>query len=268
MKICLESLALAALLALAPAAQAHKAWLLPSATVLSGDQPWVTVDAAVSNDLFYFNHVPLRTENLHITAPDGSAATPQNLHTGKYRSVFDLQLQQGGTYRIAVTSAGLMARWEERGEPRGWRGSAENFVREVPQDAEKLQVTQASNRIETFVTNGAPSEGALKPTGVGLELIAATHPNDLYAGETAKFRMTMDGKPAAGVRVEAIAGGTRYRDALQEIVATTDEQGNFSLSWPASGMYWLQAVVQDDQASPPATSRRAAYVATLEVLPQ
>ena len=32
----------------------------PSSTV---DQ-WVTVDAAVSNDLFYFNHVPLRIEDL------------------------------------------------------------------------------------------------------------------------------------------------------------------------------------------------------------
>lgn len=35
-------------------AEAHRAWMLPSATVLSGDDPWVTVDAAISNDLFYF----------------------------------------------------------------------------------------------------------------------------------------------------------------------------------------------------------------------
>ena len=30
------------------AAQAHRSWMLPSATVLSGDDVWVTVDAAVS----------------------------------------------------------------------------------------------------------------------------------------------------------------------------------------------------------------------------
>ena len=35
-------------------AQAHKAWLRPSQTVISGSAPWITVDAAVSNDLFYF----------------------------------------------------------------------------------------------------------------------------------------------------------------------------------------------------------------------
>ncbi len=28
--------------------------MMPSSTVLSGDDVWVTVDAAVSNDLFYF----------------------------------------------------------------------------------------------------------------------------------------------------------------------------------------------------------------------
>jgi hypothetical protein len=37
---------------LAVPAQAHRAWLLPSATVLSGTDAWVTVDAAISNDLF------------------------------------------------------------------------------------------------------------------------------------------------------------------------------------------------------------------------
>ena len=45
-------------------AQAHRAWMLPSATVLSGEDPWITVDAAVSNDLFYFEHFPLRIQGI------------------------------------------------------------------------------------------------------------------------------------------------------------------------------------------------------------
>src|SRR5690606_37835095 len=75
------------------AAQAHKAWLLPSSTVTTPDQ-WVTVDAAVSNDLFYFNHAPLRVDNLSITAPDGSTLQPENVATGKYRTTFDVHLAQ------------------------------------------------------------------------------------------------------------------------------------------------------------------------------
>lgn len=268
MKTALRFATLSLALALPFAAQAHKAWLLPSATVLSGKQPWITVDAAVSNDLFYFNHVPLRSEALKITAPDGSTLAPQNLHTGKFRTVFDLPLDQAGTYRIASASSGLFARWEENGQPKGWRGTAENFAREVPKDAATLQVTQGANRIETFVTNGAPSSGALAPSGRGLELLPETHPNDLYAGETARFRLQIDGKPAAGVTVEIVPGGSRYRDRLDAIAATTDADGAFSVIWPAAGMYWLQASIEDDKAAPPATSRRASYVATLEVLPQ
>ena len=60
------------LAALPMAASAHKAWLQPSQTVLAGNNPWITVDAAVSNDLFYFNHVPLRLDNVAVIAPDGS----------------------------------------------------------------------------------------------------------------------------------------------------------------------------------------------------
>ena len=57
-----RTLVLAAALAAALpfSALAHKAWLLPSQTVIAGNAPWITVDGAVSNDLFYFNHVPLR----------------------------------------------------------------------------------------------------------------------------------------------------------------------------------------------------------------
>ena len=54
---------------------AHKAWLLPSQTVIAGENAWVTVDAAVSNDLFYFNHVPLQLERLVITASTRKART-------------------------------------------------------------------------------------------------------------------------------------------------------------------------------------------------
>jgi uncharacterized GH25 family protein len=64
------ALALVVSLAVMPfTAMAHKAWLQPSETVLAGADPWVTVDAAVSNDLFYFNHVPLPLERLPSPRP-------------------------------------------------------------------------------------------------------------------------------------------------------------------------------------------------------
>ena len=97
MRLRLLTLALATCLPLV--SHAHKTWLLPSATVSTVDQ-WVTVDAAVSNDLFYFNHNPLRLDALTITAPNGTSIAPQNTNTGKYRSTFDLHLEQNGTYKL------------------------------------------------------------------------------------------------------------------------------------------------------------------------
>lgn len=250
------------------AAQAHKAWLLPSSTVTTADQ-WVTVDAAVSNDLFYFNHVPLRIDNLVITAPDGSALQPENVATGKYRTTFDIHLTQNGTYRIANVNKGLFASYEENGQRKRWRGTAEKFAAEVPADAQKLEVNESAGRVETFVTAGKPTTQSLKPTGVGLELAPVTHPNDLYAGEATKFRMLLDGKPAADLEIEIIAGGQRYRDQQDEIKVTTDATGEFAVTWPAPGMYWLEASLQDDRTSvKQATRRRVSYSATFEVLPQ
>jgi len=260
--------ALAVLSLLPLVTQAHKAWLLPSATVTTVDQ-WVTVDAAVSNDLFYFNHVPLRIEGLAITAPDGSAVTPENLSTGKYRTTFDLHLTQNGTYRLANVNRGLMASYDDNGSTKRWRGSADAFAKEVPVNAKNLQVSESAGRVETFVTAGKPTTEALKPSNVGLELVPVTHPNDLYAGEPASFRMLLDGKPAAQQEIEIIAGGTRYRDQQQEIKVTTDANGQFSVTWPQPGMYWLESTRQDDKTSiKQAKQRRVSYVATFEVLPQ
>lgn len=262
---------LAALLACALpfTASAHKAWLLPSQTVIAGNDAWITVDAAVSNDLFYFNHVPLRLDSLLVTAPDGSKTAVRNAATGKYRSVFDVELAQQGTYRIGVLNDTLAASWQEDGKPKRWRGTAASFAAEVPKQAKALQVMQSISRVETFVSNGSPNDTALKPAGIGLELLPVTHPNDLVAGEQATFRFHIDGKPAAGLDVEIIGGGTRYRDAPGEIKRKTDAEGKFTVAWPQAGMYWLEASVEDDKPTlPQASKRRLGYAATLEVLPQ
>jgi len=258
----------AGLLALgcALSAQAHNIWLLPSTTVLSKGE-WITVDAAVSNDLFFFNHVPLNIEKLVITAPDGSTLAPENTHRGKLRSVFDLNLTQAGTYHLAVVNAGLFASYKDAaGQTKRWRGSPENLAREIPAGAQDLKVTQSNGRVETFVTVGKPS--AIKLSRVGLELVPVTHPNDLVKGEKATLAFHVDGQPAAGLEVTLVHGGTRYRDKVGEIKATTDAQGQFSVTWPQAGMYWVDADINDKKTTvPQATERRLSYVGTLEVLP-
>ena len=251
-------------------AGAHRAWLLPSSTVLSGkDDLAVTIDAAVSNDLFYFDYRPLRLDNLVITTPDGSSVAPENASTGKYRSTFDIPLKARGTYRVALVMDGVFARYKVNGEQKRWRGRAEGLAKEVPADATDLVVTQSIRRLETFVTSGSPDEAALKPLGTGLELEPMTHPNDLVANSEAEFRLLLDGKPAAGVKVEIVRGGVRYRNQLGDTTVTTGDDGVFKYTWPEAGMYWIEASISDDKVTlKEAKERRAGYSATFEVLPE
>lgn len=262
------SLTFALLLLFPLTASAHKMWLLPSETVLAGPDPLITVDAAISNDLFFFNHHALSLGGLVVTAPDGSRAMVENQATLRYRSVFDLPLPQRGTYRIAVRTSGLLATWEENGERRMWRGPKEDAGEKLPAEASDLKITERLGRVETFATNGNPTVESLKPTGEGIELVPITHPNDLYAGESARFKFLVDGEPAAGLKVEIIRGGTRYRDSQQEVETTTDAGGEFAVQWDEPGMYWIETSTSDDKMEFPRAERRALnYTATLEVLP-
>ncbi|BAT61430.1 nickel uptake substrate-specific transmembrane region [Variibacter gotjawalensis] len=256
-----------AAIALPMSAEAHRAWLYPSATVLSGKDNWVTVDAAISNDLFYFEHNPMRLDNLKIFAPDGTSVAPQNANTGKYRSTFDVQLTQPGTYKMAVVNEGLFAQYQLNGERKRWRGTKERLS-EIPSAATDVKVTQSQSRVEIFVTSGKPSEKALEPTKQGLELVAVTHPNNLVSGETAKFKLLLDGEPAKGVEVAVIQGGIRYRDKLNEVNLKTDDEGIVTVKWTAPGMYWVNATVRDQKATVPNAERRASYTTTVEVLPE
>lgn len=265
-----------------PAAHAHRAWLLPSGTIYSGQQPWVSVDAAISNDIFYYEHNAAALDNLVVIGPDGQPLQAENQAKGRYRSVFDVKLDKPGTYRLALVNDGMIASFKVGNETKRLRGSAESLAKEIPADATDLRVSQNANRVETFVTRGNPSTDALKPTGRGIELVPVTHPNDLVEGETATFRFLDNGKPAAGYAATVILAGLRYRSELGEIRMDTDANGEIKVKWPAAGMYWVNvapARAPRMEGAPPAAPtgpagtlaepvRRSNYSLTLEVLPK
>ena len=263
-----HGLAVAAALAFIPAVGfAARAWILPSQTIVANSGGWVAFDAASADDLFSVNQGALTLEQLVITTPDAVAIEPQNPAKGRSRSIFDLELRKTGTYRVALAGDTVMARWEEEGKPKRWRGTPAEMAKGIPANAAKLEVEQMQRRIETYVTVGTPSD--VKAVGAGLELVPLTHPNDLYSGEAARFKFLLDGKPAKDLDVEIVAGGTRYRDAPDEIRLKTDKDGVITVTWPAAGMFWVDASVEDENATVPNVKKRhATYNATFEVLTQ
>ena len=266
LKKSIALIAAVAAMTLPISAQAHRAWLVPTSTVLSGDDAWVGFDAGMSNGVFIPDHAAMRLEGLVITGPDGSAVDAQNRHQARYRSSFDVHLTQPGTYRVANVMSGVIVRYTLAGEQKRWRGPEAEMAAAIPADATDVSATASDSRVETYVTLGAPNTTALAPTGRGVELAPVTHPNDLVAGEPASFQLLRDGQPAAGLDVTIARGGSRYRDNPEEMTVKTDENGAFSVTWPAPGMYWINASVRTP-ADGGRLAASAQYSGAVEVLP-
>ncbi|WP_294138441.1 DUF4198 domain-containing protein [Sphingomonas sp.] len=275
-RLPIRLLAATALIAAPAVLSAHRMWMLPSGTVFSGTDSWATIDAAVSNDLFFFDHQPLRLDGVKVWQPDGSEGKLQNGATGRYRSVFDVELDKPGTWKVATQMSAVMGSFKADGVEKrvGGRGGlprpgqpAPLTVADIPANATEVKLTEMSSRNEVFLTAGAPTTTVLKPTGKGLEFAPVTHPDELVAGEAAKFRFLIDGKPAPGLKVTVIPGGKRYRNDEGAMNLTTGADGVLTVTWPTAGMYWLNATATDTKTTVPrATERRMTYVTTLEVL--
>lgn len=296
---------------LAPsAALADHGFILPSSTLYSGDGNVATFDAAASEHVFFFDHRPIQLESITISRPDGTPGTPYNTLRGRFRSVFDLRLDQQGTWKVAsrqttVTGsfrlngeerrvgrrgpppgapagpAGLGGQGGGRGDGGGARGPGGPgqgdaggprrpppvAPEDIPAAATDVHLTETVGTVETFVTAGQPTMTVFKPTGRGLEMEPITHPNAIVAGETARFRFLIEGKPAPGVRVTVLRGGDRYRDDVGAMTLTTGADGVVAIKWPGAGMYWVGAEAEDGHpAEQRAESRKLSYAATLEVM--
>ncbi|QTH22745.1 DUF4198 domain-containing protein [Rhizorhabdus wittichii] len=265
-------LAAAAILALPAAASAHRQWMVPNATVFSGTNSWVTVDAAASNDLFFADHQPMRLDGVKVWAPDGSEGAIANGSTGRYRSTFDVKLDKPGTWKIGTFTSAVMGSFKANGEERriGGRpggGTPPLSVADIPADATDVKLTEVIGRNELYITADAPSSTVFTPTGKGIEFQPVTHPDELVVGESASFRFLVDGKPAGGLKVTVVPGGKRYRNDDGARDFTTGADGVAKIDWPTPGMYWINASLTDDKPSAPrATQRRMNYVTTVEVL--
>lgn len=252
---------------------AHRVWVKPNTTVVSGDQAWITFDAAIANGIFDPDHFAYPLERLNAQGPDGQSVILQNRATLKYRSVFDLHLQQEGTYRVYSTSHSLMAFWQDKDgnrqmwPGRGETGTKEALLKSVPMDARDLNIVDMSRRVETYVTLGAPGDIAKSDDDKGLSLFFEGHPNDLYTQEPNQLSFYFNNERAEGVSVTLVREGQRYRDTNDAQTFQSDANGNVEITFKHPGMYWLEAQYSDSKASAPVNERRGSYVVVLEVLP-
>lgn len=253
---------------LSTAAHAHRLWLLPSTSVLSGEGPRISVEGAISNDLFFPNHMALPLAATTAIAPSGELLELLSPAQGKIRCSFELQLDEQGSYRITTINDMIFLRWEEDGETKYARGTPAEIDQRDLASLNGVALSRWISRVETYVTCGAPT--TLTPTGQDLEFEFITHPNDLFHGEVATFRVLLDGQPKPDAEVTLVKGNDRFRDAVNEIVVTSDAEGLIHIEWPEPGRYWLATSAEQAPGEYKGLplKRGSAYFATLEVLPQ
>jgi uncharacterized GH25 family protein len=251
-------------------ASAHHPWLLPTHTLLEGKDSVVAIDAAVSEDLFEFDTRGLLLDGLVITAPDGSDVVPGAVNTtSRHRNSFELTLAQPGTYRVANLSQGVMVSYKQGGETKRFRGTVEAWEKERPANAEDVRVTRFTNRAETFIARDKPSDKPFAPRSQGVELIPLDAPVDLSDGDRTRFKLLLDGQPLADTAISLLRSGNRYRYKMGELTLRSDAKGEFSVTWPEPGRYWLGVnhhITAEAANLPP--QRRLGYSATFEVRPK
>ncbi len=218
------------------AAQAHTPYLAP-ASFEPLHQGWVTLDASFA-EVFFVPEVVFDDSEFGVLNSAGVWSKPVTVQRLKTRAVVEHQLTDKGTHRFStgVRHGAVFRMYELNGERKGTRDPKEV----LPAGAKLLDHFQSVTLAETYLTLGAPSNTALKPYGKGLEVVAVTHPNDLYAGETFRVRVLFDGKALAGQELQVFAANDGAGDEKPVLTVKTDDEGAADLALTRVGSYLLQ----------------------------
>ncbi len=138
---------------------------------------------------------------------------------------------------------------------------------QIPLGAKVIEV-RTTPIAESYVSKGRPT--AVPATmGKGFELKLLSHPSLVFAGDTLKAQVLLDGKPLPGLDVEVFKGAGNFEpNAKREQPAQkTNTLGEVSIPFSMSGIYLITIAypAPDEDANSPPTPQAYSYGLTLEV---
>lgn len=252
--------------AIAATASAHTPYLAPSNFAPQAGET-LALDASFA-ETFFVPEAVFDNSRFTVTGPDGKETVVDTVQLLKTRAVAEHTLPQSqGTYRFSTgPRLGAQFRtWEQNGK----QESSRDADAKIPAGAKVLANFQSLTLAETYVTVGAPDPGALRARGQGIELVPATHPNDLFVGETFEFAVHYDGKPLADQKVEITEAVWTSDRKPQVVTVTTDAQGRASFKLDRAGT-WLALTRYRTKApaGAPVDEYSNSYTLTFRVLEQ
>lgn len=248
----------------ASAALAHTMNVVPSHYVQSKTGSLITVDLFASNMTFQADK-GVGVDGFKVILPDGTVTKAASAAQGKRKSIADVELPVAGTYRLEMGGQPrYFTSYKVAGEQKRLMGDKQKAAKELPKDATDVVTTQGRNRAMAFVTVNGPTDTVLKTTGQGLEFSFDRHPADIVAGEAVTVTLTLNGKPAAGVKADLSFDGEFYRNdpARQHLV--TNQAGQFSFTPANAGRYLLEASVEAALQSAKADKIREGFTLSFE----
>lgn len=263
---------------------AHGRYILPSHTLLSGKEPqYVTLSASISNDVFHpdkplgnngggkvnsFLDGIFRQIEAAIIMPDGSKSDGIHWRAYARQSLADIKLEESGTYKIFFRQPTTLLTTFKKSDGEESRMFGNDTP--LPKGATDIVHHTIASQVETYISHNAPNQNALKSTGKGLELIAHTHPNDLFVKEDTDFQLVLDGKPVPeGTLVNLTKEGTRHRNQRETTKIKTDSKGHFQINFTHPGFYLLDVeITAPGKPEEKVSFHHHSLYVTLEVYPE
>jgi uncharacterized GH25 family protein len=115
----------------------------------------------------------------------------------------------------------------------------------IPNHATDLQTTYGLTRVETYITMNNPTDN-FGIDGRFLELLPKTHPSEIVEKEPVTFAFHYHGNAKAGVEVEIMREGARYRNNPEAIKLITNSKGEITFTPKQAGRYLLIAEYQEE----------------------
>lgn len=125
------------------------------------------------------------------------------------------------------------------------------------------QTFETKNNIiaESFVTKAKPSP-IPTVTNKGFEVKFVTHPNELFAGESLRGQILMNGKPVPNLEIDVFKGANAYETSAsrEQPHVKTNTKGEFEVKFEKTGIYLISTVYPE--ANPDNTKKPASEIYT------
>ncbi|MDI1225373.1 MULTISPECIES: DUF4198 domain-containing protein [Acinetobacter] len=244
-------------------------FILPEVFDTSASQN-VSFQSSLTLEKFFVPSINFKTSYL-LTDPKGQQIKINPAAELKRFNVAEFDLPSEGTYRIRTDNALgnsskyalIDGRWLRIRPVRQQNANMQAPKPEQPKaDAEKKPVTppqpprsvsadqvpanaqilEVKNNIiaESFVTKGKPSP-IPAVSNKGFEVKFLTHPNELFAGESLKAQILLNGKAVPNLEIDVFKGASSYETSAQreQPHVKTNAKGEVEVKFEKSGIYLI-----------------------------